>query len=309
VATATGWFRNFFGGKTKEKGKGFEVVRSARMPPAMRARGGEVAGEEPPEGIPVAMGVLRNGPIESDDDEPQGRRRGGSGGDLLNARGDPSLDSEPEDGGAGGGHVTTRISDLPPMLPGIDRSESIKMPSRLQSKSSRHGGSGSGPDDVDLEAGEGGSYLPDIPRKSSKRHSGVPGGYAKGPFGLVSTSEAAEPEHSYYLQGQQAHQQPQRPPQTTAATSRLPFQRTASQKRLSAGSDLEQGEADDFEPVDLRGSRDEERTMSSYGYVPQHSISRVDPDHRRHVDLFGSSAEVVDEQGLGNYPSTEGRAR
>ena len=33
VATATGWFRGLLGGKTKEKGKGFEVVRSARMPP------------------------------------------------------------------------------------------------------------------------------------------------------------------------------------------------------------------------------------------------------------------------------------
>ncbi|KAJ5109647.1 hypothetical protein N7532_002292 [Penicillium argentinense] len=33
VSSATGWFRNFFQGKTKDKGKGFEVVRSARAPP------------------------------------------------------------------------------------------------------------------------------------------------------------------------------------------------------------------------------------------------------------------------------------
>jgi hypothetical protein len=33
VSSATGWFRNIFQGKTKDKGKGFEVVRSARAPP------------------------------------------------------------------------------------------------------------------------------------------------------------------------------------------------------------------------------------------------------------------------------------
>ena len=37
VASAAGWFKGLFGGKTKEKGKGFEVVRSSRMPPAMMA--------------------------------------------------------------------------------------------------------------------------------------------------------------------------------------------------------------------------------------------------------------------------------
>lgn len=33
VSSATGWFRNMFQGKTKDKGKGFEVVRSTRAPP------------------------------------------------------------------------------------------------------------------------------------------------------------------------------------------------------------------------------------------------------------------------------------
>ncbi|PHH75417.1 hypothetical protein CDD80_2391 [Ophiocordyceps camponoti-rufipedis] len=70
VATATGWFRNMFKGKkTKEKGKGFEVVRSSRMPPA------SFGDETPPEGIPVAMGVLRNGPIDSDDDSLDSRKK------------------------------------------------------------------------------------------------------------------------------------------------------------------------------------------------------------------------------------------
>ena len=69
VATAAGWFKTMLGGKSKDKGKGFEVVRSSRMPPAMMARGGGFGDETPPEGIPVAMGILRNGPIDSDDDD------------------------------------------------------------------------------------------------------------------------------------------------------------------------------------------------------------------------------------------------
>ncbi|KAK3394526.1 hypothetical protein B0H63DRAFT_49047 [Podospora didyma] len=75
MASAAGWIRNMFGGKVKEKGKGFEVVRSARMPPAMRARA-VIEDEAPPDGIPVAMGVLRNGPIDSDDDDERHSLKG-----------------------------------------------------------------------------------------------------------------------------------------------------------------------------------------------------------------------------------------
>ncbi|GFF44350.1 uncharacterized membrane protein C1322.03 [Aspergillus udagawae] len=41
VSSATGFFRNLFRGKTKEKGKGFEVVRSARAPPPGLFTGGD----------------------------------------------------------------------------------------------------------------------------------------------------------------------------------------------------------------------------------------------------------------------------
>lgn len=100
IATATGWFRNMFGGKGKDKAKGFEVVRSSRMPPAM-ARNAGFGDETPPEGIPVAMGVLRNGPIDSDDeDEPQLKRSPKTAKKqqpLLTHEGDPqdSDDDEP----------------------------------------------------------------------------------------------------------------------------------------------------------------------------------------------------------------------
>ncbi|KAH1587238.1 hypothetical protein KXW65_007700 [Aspergillus fumigatus] len=41
VSSATGFFRNLFRGKTKEKGKGFEVVRSTRAPPPGLFREGD----------------------------------------------------------------------------------------------------------------------------------------------------------------------------------------------------------------------------------------------------------------------------
>jgi hypothetical protein len=70
MASAAGWLRTMFGAKRKDKGKGFEVVRSARMPPNVSA----FEDEAPPQGIPVAMGVIRSGPIDSDeDDAPQSK--------------------------------------------------------------------------------------------------------------------------------------------------------------------------------------------------------------------------------------------
>lgn len=64
VMTASGWFKSLLGGKTKDKGRGFEVIRSNRMPPSMMNPGTE----SPPEGVPVvAAGAVRR---DLDNDEP-----------------------------------------------------------------------------------------------------------------------------------------------------------------------------------------------------------------------------------------------
>ena len=120
VATATGWMRNMLGGKSKDKSKGFEVVRSARMPPGMKARHRDFGDESPPEGIPVAMGVLRNGPIDSDDDDddvPKVKQARNRSGDLLS-------DDAPRSGHE---RVESPVSDQAPQigeLIGIPRSTS-----------------------------------------------------------------------------------------------------------------------------------------------------------------------------------------
>lgn len=165
ASNAAGWFNRLLGGKTKEKGKGFEVVRSSRMPPGMKrpSLGAESPPEDVPEGIPVAtQGEARNGPIDSDDDEPVSRKRGKTG-ELIPVNDDSEPDSEID--ANGGNFEMTRISDIPPSLPRIDVGGSIELPSRLPSKarSSRH---------------EDENYVPpSVPRKNSKRKSqgaGIP---------------------------------------------------------------------------------------------------------------------------------------
>jgi len=147
MASAAGWFRVMFGGKTKEKGKGFEVVRSARMPPAMRARGVDFEDEAPPEGIPVAMGVLRNGPIESDDeDERQRQKRNQSSTTQsvipearpLSAAGRPGEDdSEDREGPGALPTKTTRSSQEE--NPGEDNQPSVpSVPRRSSKRTSVH---------------------------------------------------------------------------------------------------------------------------------------------------------------------------
>ncbi|KAK0392299.1 hypothetical protein NLU13_1795 [Sarocladium strictum] len=251
VATATGWFRTMFGGKSKEKGKGFEVVRSARMPPAMVARNGGFGDETPPEGIPVAMGVLRNGPIDSDDDEPatkpSPRHREG---DLLTDSGEPGVAPDADE-------PESPIEERLPRGFGSERRRNI-------------------PPHLDL---------PEIPRKSSKRHSGIidpltPSLPPVETIGRLSVDfgEPASISSASSLRGDQ--------------TSRLPFERTGSQQRLSMASSL------DF-PGDLTASEipsSADDRPASFGRVPQHGISRVEPG-LVDVDLLGSSAELIDNGG------------
>ncbi|KAI0193816.1 integral membrane protein [Astrocystis sublimbata] len=167
VATATGWMMRLFGGKTKDKAKGFEVVRSARMPASMKARGGDFSDEAPPEGIPVKLGVLRSGPIDSDDDEETPKqqktehaRGDSSGGGLLNTT------SEPESDGELG---ASKPSKDPPLLPELKIGGVFQVPSRVHSKASRH------PSQKTTKSLPGGdpevTEVPEVPRKSSKRQS------------------------------------------------------------------------------------------------------------------------------------------
>ncbi|KAK9421614.1 hypothetical protein SUNI508_05544 [Seiridium unicorne] len=267
VTTATGWLKSLFGGKTKEKGKGFEVVRSARMPPAMRARGGDLEEEAPPEGIPVAMGVLRNGPIESDDEDspkakPEKRPTDDSppqgSGDIDSAsQGDDESSDDDDD-------EVAKVSDNPPLLPDFDAGESFKFPSRVQSTRTNRQPSQRTAKEVELSL-----IIPEVPRKSSKRNSSQDR-ISKLSLNLAPPVEASGGLHP-----------------DAAASTRLPFDRTNSQKRLSGSS------MGDLPSAGLSGESGDERP-TSIGYVHQHNISRVDPSSEQNLDLLSSTAEVVD---------------
>ncbi|KAM0343327.1 hypothetical protein ACHAPU_008648 [Fusarium lateritium] len=275
VATASGWFRNMFGGKTKEKGKGFEVVRSSRMPQAMMARNG---GESPPEGIPVAMGVLRNGPIDSDDeDEPQPRRSPGrqQQSALLDDNGDPH-DSEPE----------SPVLERPRRTFSAGSEGFPRPPSKSLSKT---------PHIALLEAED--NDAPEIPRKSSKRASGNFGGgsdHSRAPsLSLMNMPGSTISFGSQWRDPDAISRTSSHHRATLSASSRLPFERTNSQRRLSSNSSMEfPGE---FSHADFGPSIDDR--PASFGMVSQHGVSRVDPLHRD-VDLLGSSAELVEDLPL-----------
>ena len=101
VSSATGWFRNLFQGKTKDRGKGFEVVRSARAPP--------------PGLIP----------------EEQNERYGDDSGQPHDAGAEtPYHYSEGED--------HEGFNDRP-VLPEIDKHSEIELSSRTGSRDSAHG--------------------------------------------------------------------------------------------------------------------------------------------------------------------------
>lgn len=256
MASAAGWLRGILGGKSKEKGKGFEVVRSSRMPPAMRT----IDDSPPPEGIPVAMGVIRSGPIDSDDDDDNGQRprNNNPAAAFKPSHGEPAetelLDME----------GSPRIEDDEPEVRG-----SFTLSSTIGT--GLHSAREENPYDVDLPG------VPQVPRKSSRRQSDGTEKHKRN-FSLnldpPPSGEASQSRRSLHLE----------------PTARLPFDRTDSQKRikrLSSASSF--GATGEYTQVDL----DTPPAISfnpNYGRVSAGSVSRVDRD----VDLLGSTAEVVD---------------
>lgn len=198
VTVASGWFKNLLGGKTKDKGKGFEVVRSSRMPPGMDARNGGPSPESPPpEGIPIAAtGAIRR---DLDNDEPTNVGEGnetmvGARSPLLSQHSDD--DSDDDDGDEG--FEMTHISDAPPLLPELDRGKGLEIPSRFPSKASSKTPQ---PPLVDED-------FP-IPRKSSKRASqqGLQPPNASGQSSFVSSSPgtSARGQHGDEHHGGSSH--------------------------------------------------------------------------------------------------------
>ena len=150
VSSATGWFKslNLLGGRKKEKSKGFEVVRSTRMPPQM------MAVEEDNESPEVPQEPYRDSP----DTPPRAQNAPGvASAGALAGRERMSFDSDDSYSSEDDFDQTNRISAIAPTLGPIETGGGIELPSRIGSRASRV--TQQGPP----------SRTPTIPRKNSRR--------------------------------------------------------------------------------------------------------------------------------------------
>lgn len=297
-ASTVGWFKGLFRGKTKEKGKGFEVVRSSRMPPGMQARNAPGA-ESPPEGIPVATGGVRHGPIDSDDDEPV------HAGPSATEPSKPTpqqtegalveplhSDEESEENESDDSFEITKISDMPPTLSGFDIPGGgielgSRFPSKATSKASSRRTKTSDPPLVPGMPSRLLSTKPQVPRKSSRRQS----------QSVDLNQPGTQPLNQYQAQQQITD--------IGEGSSHQPFDRSDSKKRLSDMSTKSSGTG----LVDFKDFRETSSALgkmsadtkddrpTSVGYVHQHSIHTVNPSIS--PQILSRSAEVIDERTSG----------
>ena len=308
VSSAAGWFQSLFGGKTKEKGKGFEVVRSSRAPPTTgrRAQSG-------------AMATADNTPYTDDPTGPQQPERSrdlalSDEGDAIGAgtRHLPSEESPSplgsDDEGSPDGSISdegdwpenrqSQIAPYPPTLPTIETPGGIELPSRIGSKaSSKH------PSSRPTRESTQRSKAPTIPRKSSRRDSSTDlsklGAFRK--LSTVEASPSSTPRQSTRLQAPEDHH------------TRIPFDSHKSSAshstHLSAGGQsvtstssvypLSSQSIEDDGPGHARHSSSLFGGIdrpSSIGYVQQHRASdNIHTPSPLAPDLIGSSAEVVND--------------
>ncbi|KAF1916470.1 hypothetical protein BDU57DRAFT_409083, partial [Ampelomyces quisqualis] len=175
VSSATGWFKslNLLGRRQKEKSKGFEVVRSTRMPPQMMAvdEDGESPGvphepyrdspESPPRNSPSQNSPPQSSPPQSSPPQNSPPRNkaalGVASAGVLAGDSRRSSDSYSNASSVEFERVH-RISAIAPTLGPIETGGGIELPSRIGSRASRVT-QGRGPP----------SRTPTIPRKNSRR--------------------------------------------------------------------------------------------------------------------------------------------
>ncbi|KAF2488287.1 hypothetical protein BU16DRAFT_474205 [Lophium mytilinum] len=154
VSSASGWFKTLLGGKRKEKGKGFEVVRSTRMPPQMVPLGeDEETSPVPYQDSPdVEAGAAASISLHEERGRDLGSADHHEPSIMDNASGYSMVsDDDPFD------HQTNRVSDIPPMLLPIETGGGIELPSRIGSRASK------------ASRATTTHRAPTIPRKSSRR--------------------------------------------------------------------------------------------------------------------------------------------
>jgi hypothetical protein len=279
VSSATGWFKslNLLGGRKKEKSKGFEVVRSARMPPQMRAV------EEDAESPEVPQEPYRDSP----DSPPRVRNvSGGSGvasaAVLAGEEQESSGSDEDESDEETIYDPVQRVSPTAPTLGPIDSFGGIDLPSRIGSRASRIT-QAKGPSRAP-------SHAPSIPRKNSRRTKSTEAALLDGRLSTVMDVDT--PRQSQHLQPHGPGGMPIRLPfgSTEPSPERSPGQ--------SAASSIYRNGSPYHAPPPLGGTA--ERPLST-GYVQHHvtkdSLQSDGYDAGSHLE---ASAEFVDRSRSGS---------
>lgn len=314
--SASGWIKSLFGGKTKENGKGFEVVRSSRAPTAGRrtlsgvmlpadepSYSDEPGIQQPERSRGLALSdegdAIGGGTRHLPEDEPLSPRGSEDEGDISDDDWHPNRESP--------------ISPDPPILPTIETPGGIELPSRIGSKASSR---------PTRENTRRSNRPPNIPRKSSRRDSSTEIDNMHARLSTVAPSPPVTPQRNTLLYDPTSH--PQRglqPPEDQ--TRRLPFgshHSSRSEDTHVSGASMNSsmfspGTAETDEggagharhsssvlgalAPDLRTDR-----PSSLGYVQQHRAS--DNIHTASPDdppLMGSSAEILGNPGRRTPPS------
>lgn len=219
VSTARGWFKGIVGGKTKEKNKGFEVVRSARAPPPGLFPTTPIPESQEPEPyhddeLPTQGESSRPDRTSTRVASPVQQRR--------SVYDDISVDESDDD--------ERHVSSVPkqaPSLPLIDSVGAIELPSRIGSEASRKSRKRPPPGEIpDVPA------VPAVPRKSSRRQSGGDSG---------ERSNVSRPRVPAMGPSAYTHQSPYKANSQNLSANRIPFSNTQSpggrNKRYSAGAD------------------------------------------------------------------------
>jgi hypothetical protein len=291
VSSATGWFKNLWGGKTKEKHKGFEVVRSARAPPpGLMPPAGRIDGslQEPYSDDPQSPAATRQGRSGSLHSTPHRAPRGAAYEDDDESTSD---ESEVEQ------LTSSPIPARPPSLPLINTVGEIELPSRIGSEKSRKSRKGKRSRQEDIPS------VPAIPRKSSRRNSSRD-------FSTPTSTMKGTPEMPA-IPGSPNEQRNSKA--TTKGSNRLPFTGdqlpAAKTKRYSMGAEsnasdyMHTGDEENRAPQSytqhLRqtssalGTHAANDRPSSMGYVIHHRASDAIHHSPDSPDFEGSVAEVL----------------
>ena len=320
VSSATGWVKSLFGGKTKDKGKGFEVVRSSRVPPSLgthvNPRITIAGGAEPYRDDPEAAGAerTRNLDLSDEGDAIGGGTRREPVKDVpspAQSDGSDISDLDPDEHEEPGTARLSQISQVPPILPNIDTGGGIELPSRIGSKASSKPSHAS--------TSRKAQRSPILPERSPRRQSS-PG---QAHFGSMAaprlatvgpTPPSSPPRAKNFSYG--FNRSPEHRLEPTNTSSRLPFEsKNSSTKsdRLSTGAESTNSSVGPKPGEEKTGPsaahvRHSSSVLgalapdtrndrpSSMGYVQQHrasdAIHKASPDDQ---SFLGSTAELVDD--------------